>query len=1067
MDFSHNLKKIGFVLANIHSGSSLRLWYEIAKEAGQEDGSLFIFPIGKLESETKNLRSKIYSLVNSENVDGVISWASSLGSSVSMEKLEKFHDSFGDLPLVTIGQKIKNHPYVKFDAYTGMKELVLHIIKIHGARRIVFIRGPENHASATDRFNAYKDALKENSLDFEGSEKYISDCFGWFEGEKGIIQICDERGLVPGKDFDAVVAPSDLMAFEIVKFLKNRGYRIPKDVIVSGFNDTVESKISLPSLSTVHMPHAELGSESYRMLKTLLGNNGSVLDTILPAYPVFRETCGCGNLKSWVSPVDAKVKVKNRQQFFDEICRLLKIRSEERKGNLSELLDSLFENDRGKFTELLSMGVERYLKKSGELSKLFSVLMLFKNAQCFAPEYIEKISKYVNVIIAQVQERVSYQRIYEFEKQHAVLRKFKQELLAVHYKKDFMHVIRKNLVQLGISNLAIIMTDDEDFSRYVTGYNSKDEIRFEEVRFSSGQLVPEKFSSDFDKGVFIVQPLFTDDKYYGYMITNYSGCEGFVYEDIRSSVSNALQTVMMFEEISQARQIAEKAEFEKTEFFANVGSDLCDPLKDLSSKIAQMEKNISNGVLDSDILSEQLLFLRSQIESQLEKTITLVDLTRSQVDDLPMDKKLFDIRQVLPVSIASAVEKEMPLLYGDSDRLKKALQNISDFTERNPYIVEKKDGIHIEFYSSRFDWSRPELQLAEKIILLQYGSVEKSENFVEVVLTWPNLAGLPSESVDGDDIKVFCLSEKNTEKVSFVSQFEKFADFDAHDESVKNFCMLYWEPDDAPIDEWVKIYGLRKDNKLFRAPLICYSRRLIGHTFMEMLEQKVKSQKVDSVLFVNAKHTHYGTWATDSNAVSISSVKELDKILEEITPSLIVFESIDEASIKKIRQNPKTVLVPILVLPDSIVSDEEVELLCSHPRIVLCNRGAAESEQFDARIKAILEGDEILPPHTGALVKKAILYLNKNASQQIVRWKLADTVHVSEDYLTRIFHKEIGLSLWEYLNRYRIYIATKMLLETNDTIYEIAENSGFQDQAYFCRVFKKIYGVPPGKIRTK
>jgi YesN/AraC family two-component response regulator len=84
-----------------------------------------------------------------------------------------------------------------------------------------------------------------------------------------------------------------------------------------------------------------------------------------------------------------------------------------------------------------------------------------------------------------------------------------------------------------------------------------------------------------------------------------------------------------------------------------------------------------------------------------------------------------------------------------------------------------------------------------------------------------------------------------------------------------------------------------------------------------------------------------------------------------------------------------------------------------------------------------------------------------------VRWKLADTVHVSEDYLTRIFHKEIGLSLWEYLNRYRIYIATKMLLETNDTIYEIAENSGFQDQAYFCRVFKKIYGVPPGKIRSK
>ncbi|MDE6736746.1 MAG: AraC family transcriptional regulator, partial [Treponemataceae bacterium] len=114
-----------------------------------------------------------------------------------------------------------------------------------------------------------------------------------------------------------------------------------------------------------------------------------------------------------------------------------------------------------------------------------------------------------------------------------------------------------------------------------------------------------------------------------------------------------------------------------------------------------------------------------------------------------------------------------------------------------------------------------------------------------------------------------------------------------------------------------------------------------------------------------------------------------------------------------------------------------------------------------------LGGDEPLPSHTGALIKKAILYLNKNYSQQIVRWKLADTVHVSEDYLTRIFHKELGLSLWEYLNRYRIYLAERLLLETNDTVYEIAERIGFQDKAYFCRVFKKIYGISPGKIRAK
>ncbi|MBR4600873.1 MAG: helix-turn-helix transcriptional regulator, partial [Treponema sp.] len=382
-----------------------------------------------------------------------------------------------------------------------------------------------------------------------------------------------------------------------------------------------------------------------------------------------------------------------------------------------------------------------------------------------------------------------------------------------------------------------------------------------------------------------------------------------------------------------------------------------------------------------------------------------------------------------------------------------------------PYVSEKPDGIHIEFYSNHFEWQKPELLLAEKIILLQFGDVEKSANYAEVTLPWPNLAGLPPESTSLENFSLYSFSENiSYERLGLTAKYF-FAD--GVDAKNDGGVILLWEPDSAPIDEWIKVYGLRRNEFIFRAPIICYSRNLIGHNFNEILEQKIKTQRTSPILFVNAKHTRYGTWATESNTVSISSMEEFDGMLSEITPSIIVFEQIDEQSIKKIRQNPKTVLVPILVLPDTVSTDEEIELLCSHPRIILCNRGAAESEQFDERIRGILAGEEILPPHTGALVKKAILYLNRNASQQIVRWKLADTVHVSEDYLTRIFHKEIGLSLWEYLNRYRIYIATKMLLETNDTIYEIAENSGFQDQAYFCRVFKKIYGIPPGKIRSK
>jgi AraC-like DNA-binding protein len=60
----------------------------------------------------------------------------------------------------------------------------------------------------------------------------------------------------------------------------------------------------------------------------------------------------------------------------------------------------------------------------------------------------------------------------------------------------------------------------------------------------------------------------------------------------------------------------------------------------------------------------------------------------------------------------------------------------------------------------------------------------------------------------------------------------------------------------------------------------------------------------------------------------------------------------------------------------------------------------------------------------------------------------------------------MGFSLWEYLNRYRVHLAAELLTHTGDTIYDIAMRTGFQDQAYFCRVFKNIYGKAPGQVRN-
>lgn len=160
-------------------------------------------------------------------------------------------------------------------------------------------------------------------------------------------------------------------------------------------------------------------------------------------------------------------------------------------------------------------------------------------------------------------------------------------------------------------------------------------------------------------------------------------------------------------------------------------------------------------------------------------------------------------------------------------------------------------------------------------------------------------------------------------------------------------------------------------------------------------------------------------------------------------------------------------MTPLVMVSGRIDDAGAVTALSRYSRLIICHRAAGSSPEFRERLKALARGDRILPPPTGVLVKKAILYFDRYGESHISRWKLADAVNVSEDYLARIFHREMGLSLWDYLNRYRIFLASELLRQSGNTIQDIAFRTGFQDQAYFCRVFKRIYGVSPGQLRKR
>ena len=144
---------------------------------------------------------------------------------------------------------------------------------------------------------------------------------------------------------------------------------------------------------------------------------------------------------------------------------------------------------------------------------------------------------------------------------------------------------------------------------------------------------------------------------------------------------------------------------------------------------------------------------------------------------------------------------------------------------------------------------------------------------------------------------------------------------------------------------------------------------------------------------------------------------------------------------------------------------EDVNRIGRHTNVTLQSKGIWSDEETIEAINRALFGTEMLPAHTSGLVKQAIAYLHQNYTRSISRWEVADAVGVSEDYLSRVFSRELSISPWDYLNRYRVLRARQLLLHTNENIGSIAHQVGFNDQAYFSRVFRKITGTTPQTFR--
>lgn len=101
----------------------------------------------------------------------------------------------------------------------------------------------------------------------------------------------------------------------------------------------------------------------------------------------------------------------------------------------------------------------------------------------------------------------------------------------------------------------------------------------------------------------------------------------------------------------------------------------------------------------------------------------------------------------------------------------------------------------------------------------------------------------------------------------------------------------------------------------------------------------------------------------------------------------------------------------------------------------------------------------------GWVIEKAKEYILAHFQDDLKASEVANEMHITPNYFSMIFKKEMGKSFNEYLNDLRIEKAKYLLADTSDRVFEIAKEVGYKEYKYFVQVFRKKTGMTPTDFR--
>lgn len=668
MDQSPSVRKrnrrltIGYLALSISEDLSQARWAGVADAAWRHGANLICFRGGPLHDPIGLYRqtTPLYDLPGPEIVDGWVIGNVVADTPASLTRFQSFCERHSGLPMVCIRTLSSEIPSVPVDNYRGMREAMLHLVQVHGYRRIAFLRGPESHPYAQERYRAYTDVLQEYGLPLDPN--LVTPPHDW--NEPAIQVLLDERKLRPSMDFEALVAANDWLALDAMRKLQARGFRIPADVAIVGFNDNSEGRGVAPPLTSVALPFYEQGQRASEMLLAMLAGGQSPEQVVLPARLVVRQSCGCMSEAVTQAAVGSVAMAQEslttalaprRAEILAEAVQALGPAANEVTERVGRLLDSLAIELQGRasgeFVRTLDGILQQVYLADGDVAAWHRIVSTLRRRTM--PHVAgdlrlqaEDLWQQARVLVGEMAQRAEIQRAWKAGQQAQMLREISQALITTFEMGELMNVLADRLPSLGVPGCYLCLYEDPsrpaEWSRLMLAYDERGRLELEPEgrRFPSRQLLPEGILSPERQYSLVVEALYFQDQQLGFVIFEAGSRDGKIYETLRDQISSALQGSLLVQRVQERSAELARQQYVLDTFMENVPDRIY--FKDLNGRFTRTNKahalrvGLSDpadeiGKSDFDFFPEEQARVKYELEQEIIRTGQPISLEEESV----------------------------------------------------------------------------------------------------------------------------------------------------------------------------------------------------------------------------------------------------------------------------------------------------------------------------------------------------------------------------------------------------------------------------------------------------